>query len=95
MGQICGMVERHSCAGTSARISLRVALWADEQINDSFCRGNVGICFEDPFFGRRRRSHADVAVAAFARLEEILAARLSRKSCSIASAATGLEYKYP
>ena len=76
-------------------LSFRRALWADEQINDSFCPGNVGICFEDPLFARRRRSHADVDVAAFARGEEILAARLSRKSCSIASAATGLEYKYP
>ena len=78
-----------------SKLSFRRALWADEQINDSFCPGNVRICFEEAFFARRRRSHADVDVAAFARVEEILPARLSRKSCSIASAATGLEYKYP
>jgi hypothetical protein len=33
------------------KLSFRRALWTDEQINDSFCWGNVGICFEDPFFG--------------------------------------------
>jgi hypothetical protein len=78
------------------KLGFRRALWAaEEQINDWFCPGKVGICFENPFFARRRRSHADADVAAFARVEEIAVARLSRKSCSIASAATGLEYKYP
>src|ERR1700694_4369950 len=52
-----------------------------------------GIYFEDLFFALRRRCYADEDAAAFACVEEIVAARLSRKSCSIASAATGLEYK--
>jgi|HubBroStandDraft_2_1064218.scaffolds.fasta_scaffold03612_11 hypothetical protein len=43
------------------------------------------------FLRRPREFHADVEVAVFARPAETLAARLSLKSCSIVSGATGLE----